>query len=436
MLRLVLLVSVALSACASPSPSAPAAPDRDADPAIYEMFVRSATPEGTLRAAQARLSELDALGIDVVWLMPIHPIGEVDRKGRLGSPYAVRDYRGVDPAIGTVDDVRAFVDAAHGLGMMVILDWVANHTAPDHAWVAEHPGWYTERDGARPVPPADTDWWDVADLDYSADGLADAMIADMAFWVDLGVDGFRCDVAGLVPRAFWERAIGELRDRAAPRELFWLAEWGEDWTLDAGFDARYGWDSYGALKTVWQTGDAAPFLDAVGDERPGGSMHFITNHDETSWDAAAVDLWRGPDGMRAAMAAMYALPGPTLVYNGQEAAAPERLNLFEDETVSYDGPDLRPAIERWLALRDAHAVLRDGAVRSAVRDGSPVIAYTRAGDAERALVLANPTAEPQTWTLPPELAAFVGAPDRLGGEAAAQTITLGAYGSRLFIVAS
>lgn len=432
------LLALLLAACARPPASpAPGAPDRDADRAIYEMFVRSATPQGTLRAATARLGELDALGIDVVWLMPIYPIGEVDRKGRLGSPYAITDYRGVDPNIGTLDDLRAFLDAAHALGLEVILDWVANHTAPDHPWVSEHPEWYTaDADGARPIPPPGTDWTDVADLDYDAPGLADAMIAEMQFWIDLGVDGFRCDVAGMVPRAFWEQAIPALRAAAAPRRLFLLAEWGEPWVIDAGFDAMYGWDSYGALKTVWETGEPAPFLDAVGTEAPGRAMHFVTNHDETSWDAAAVDLWDGADGMTAAMAAMYGLPGPPLVYNGQEAAAPQRLNLFENETVDYSGPDLRPTIRRWFALRDEHAVLRDGAVRSVVQPDSPVIAYLREGDGARALVLVNPTDVSQLWTLPPDLEAFLDAPDRLGADPAAGTVLLDAYGSRLFIVES
>ena len=426
---------VLLGACAAPAPQTPAAAT---DAPIYELFVRSATPEGTLRAAQDRLDSLQALGIEVVWLMPIHPVGEARRKGRLGSPYAVRDYRAVDPALGSLGDLRAFVDAAHARGMRVILDWVANHTAWDHPWVAQHPEWYTAGpDGERPIAPPGTDWTDVADLDYDAPGLAEAMTAEMLFWVrEAGVDGFRFDVAGMVPGAFWTRALPAAEAAGA---TFFLAEWGEPAELDGPFDLFYGWGTYGALKQVWQTGEALPFLDAVlAEEAEGGArrfMHFVTNHDETSWDAAAVDLWQGPDGMRAAMSAMYGLPGAPLVYNGQEAAAPQRLNLFEDEAVSYAGPDLRPWIRRWFRLRAAHPSLVRGAVESAMQPASPeVIAYRTVWQDEASLVLVNPTGVEQLWTVPPELGAVVGRPDALGGPAAAGTVLLEAYGSRLFVV--
>ena len=441
-LRLALVLSaLALAACAGPEPRRDAAvpPRAPAQTSIYEVFVRSATPEGTLPAAQGRLDSLQALGVEVVWLMPIHPVGEARRKGRLGSPYAVRDYRAVDPALGSLGDLRAFVDAAHARGMRVILDWVANHTAWDHAWVAEHPAWYTAGPGgARPVAPEGTDWTDVADLDYAAPGLAGAMTAEMLFWVrEAGVDGFRFDVAGMVPSAFWAEALPALE--AAGATLF-LAEWGAPAELDAPFDLFYGWGTYGALKEVWQSGEAQPFVDAVlAEEAAGGAarfMHFVTNHDETSWDAAAVELWGGAGGMRAAMSAMYGLPGATLVYNGQEAAAPQRLNLFEDETVRYDGPNLRPWIRRWAELREAHPALARGRVASAMQPASPaVIAYVASDAAERALVLVNPTGIEQLWTLPPGLASFLDQADRLGGPAAAGTVLLEPYGSRLFVVA-
>ena len=437
-MRLAVCLALSLAACAPRQAAVPEAPPAAAlaasaeAPLIYEVFVRSLTPEGTVRAATARLDSVRALGVDVVWLMPIYPVGELNRKGRLGSPYAVRDYTAVDPRLGTVADVRALVDAAHARGMRVILDWVANHTAPDHPWVTEHADWYTAGpDGARPVPPAGTDWTDVADLDYAAPGLARAMTDAMAFWVQqVGVDGFRCDVAGQVPESFWTPAIAEIR-AAAPRPLFWLAEGEDDWLGRAGFDASYSWSTYGALKQTWTSGDPSPFLAAAlaeaADPPTAAPMHFVTNHDETSWDAAAVDLWNGPDGLRAAMAATYGLGGAALVYNGQEAAAPERLNLFEDETVSFDGPDLRPTIARWAALRRAHPALAGGGTEALALPG--LVAFARTLGLDRVVVVVNPSAERREAALPAEV---VGMDEAFGQGAAPARLALGPYGYRVF----
>ena len=435
-----LVALLALAACATADVSGPGSPASPAAslaplpqaPVIYEVFVRSLTPEGTIRAATTRLDSIRALGVDVVWLMPIHPVGELNRKGRLGSPYAVRDYRGVDPALGTVDDVRAFVGAAHTRGLRVILDWVANHTAPDHPWVTSHPEWYTAGPGGeRPVPPAGTDWIDVADLDFSAPGLARAMTDEMAFWVrDVGVDGFRCDIAASVPEAFWTPALAELK--LIRPDLFVLAEAEEPWLGRAGFDASYGWATYGALKTVWQTGDPAPFVAAALAEQAtpptAAPMHFITNHDETSWDKAAVELWGGPAGMRAAMAAAYGLGGATLIYNGQEAAAPQRMNLFEDETVSYAGPSLRADLARWAEIRRAYPVLVSG--RTEALDVAGAIAYTRTLGPSLAVVVVNPTAEARRVSLPVPLD---GLTDAFGRGVAERRVSLEPYGFRVFV---
>ncbi len=434
--RLAALALLILAGCAAPvvrdaPPPAPAV-SAEAPPVVYEVFVRSLTPEGTLAAATARLDSIAALGTTVVWLMPIQPNGEVERKGRLGSPYAIRDYTAVDPRLGTLGDLRAFVLAAHARGMRVILDWVANHTAPDHPWVTQHPEWYTAgADGARPVPPAGTDWTDTADLDYAAPGLADAMTDAMAFWLrEADVDGFRCDVAGMVPEAFWAEAIPRLR--AVKPGLFLLAEGDDAWLGRVGFDASYAWKTYTALKTAWQTGDGSAFLAAAlaeqDDPPTAAPMHFITNHDETSWDAAAVDLWRGPDGMRAAMAAAYGLGGTLLIYNGQEAAAPQRLNLFEDEAVSFAGPSLRGDLARWGALRLLHPELVSGRTEAFAVPGA--IAYARTlGDA-RAVVVVNPSAEARTLALPPEA---LGLTDGFGQGPATARLVLPPYGYRVFV---
>lgn len=204
---------------------------------LYELNTRQFTPEGTFRAAEAHLPRLKALGVDVIWLMPINPIGVKNRKGTLGSPYSVRDYYGVNPEFGTLEDLKHFVTSAHALGMKVILDWVANHSAWDNVMVAEHPDWY-ERDYKGDLRP--TPWWDwsdIIDLDYSKPALREYMTKAMAYWVRAAdIDGFRCDVAGFVPVDFWENVRAELD---AIKPVFMLAEW-ESRDLHArAFDATY-----------------------------------------------------------------------------------------------------------------------------------------------------------------------------------------------------
>jgi 1,4-alpha-glucan branching enzyme len=178
-------------------------PEWSRSASIYQINQRQFTPEGTFRAAEAHLPRLRDFGVDIVWLMPVNPIGERNRKGDLGSPYAVKDYYAVNPEFGTVDDLRHFVDTAHDLGLHVILDWVANHTAWDNVLVTEHPKWYARdwKGDFRPTPWRD--WHDIIDLDYSHEGLREWMTAAMVHWVkEVGVDGFRCDVAGFVPLDF------------------------------------------------------------------------------------------------------------------------------------------------------------------------------------------------------------------------------------------
>jgi hypothetical protein len=327
-----------------------AQPARDVrDEVLYEMFVRDFTPEGTLRAAQARLSEVRALGATTVWLMPVYPIGEVKRKGTYGSPYSVADYTAVSPDLGTVDDLRAFTDEAHRLGLRVILDWVANHTAWDHAWMQQHPDWYT-RDSTGAVVPPVADWSDVADLDFDAPGLRRAMTDAMRFWIErAGVDGFRCDVAEMVPLDFWRTTIAELRGL---KPLLMLAEGATPELYAAGFDLTYDWTLYRAMIEVWRGTKAAPDLAAP---LLAGSdplrIRFTTNHDETAWDKPPMFLF---NGFRGAMGAFYTvalLPGVPLVYNGQEGGSIIQTGLFEKMPLPAPDPEVRARYEDVLTLR-------------------------------------------------------------------------------------
>jgi pullulanase/glycogen debranching enzyme len=211
--------------------------------AIYQVFVRDFSPTGDFRGVIGGLDRIAAAGADVLWLMPIHPIGELNRKGTLGSPYAARDYRGFEPSFGTGDDFRALVDAAHARGMKLILDFVPDHTSPDHPWVREHPDWYFKNDRGEPSVPRDaqgrlTDWTDVVQLDFGNPAVRREMIATMRWWLqEFGIDGYRVDVAGFLPLDFWREATPALR-AAVPQPILLLAEWASRCT--GGIRLTYG----------------------------------------------------------------------------------------------------------------------------------------------------------------------------------------------------
>ncbi len=372
---------------------------------LYEVFVRSFTPEGTLAAVVPRLDDLKRLGVTDLWLMPIHPVGEERRKGTLGSPYAVRDYTAVNPRFGTVEDVRSLVDAAHARGMRVILDLVANHTAWDHPWVEAHPEWYT-RDAAGAIThPEGTDWTDVADLDYDAPGLREAMRAAMRFWVEeVGVDGYRCDVAELVPLDFWEAAIAELRE---VKPVLMLAEGASPDLYAAGFDLTYAWNTYGALKDVWRGEPAYRLFEVLHDEElryPEGAtrLRFTTNHDETAWDETPIALFGGAEGAQAAAVLAATLPGALLLYNGQEVGDPQRLPLFERVPIRWDhDPAMRRFYEDLLARRAANVALRRGALDPVQHAAeADVVAFRRTAGENVTTVAVNVRDRPVAVNLP------------------------------------
>ena len=346
------LLAAACLAVPSPAPAqlaAPAlAPDTSwvARSALYEVFVRDFSAAGTFRGVIEGLDRIQSSGADVLWLMPIHPIGVRNRKGSLGSPYAVRDYRALNPAYGTAADFRALVQAVHARGMKLILDWVPNHTAPDHPWVRRHPDWYFRNERGEPSVPRDekgklTDWTDVVQLDYGNPAVRREMIATMRYWLEeFGIDGFRVDVAGFIPTRFWREATPALR-AAVRRPILLLAEWGDLEMHRVGFDLTYGWDGYKRLKAVWTGEPASSFVegelaDMRAMPRGGMRMRFTTNHDETAWDETPLTLFAGSPGALAAFVAIALLPGRPLLYNGQEVESPEKLALFERDSIEWD----------------------------------------------------------------------------------------------------
>jgi glycosidase len=348
---------------------------------IYEVYLRSFSPEGTFKALEARLPELKELGVTVVWLMPIHPVGELNRKGTLGSPYAVRDFYGVNPEFGTAEDFKLLVSAVHAHGMRIIIDLVANHTAWDNSMLVEHPEWYTQNEEGGIVSP-NPDWTDVADLNYDRHELRKYMIAMMRSWVEeFDIDGYRCDVAELVPTDFWETARREL-ERVKP--VMMLSEGSLPEHHLRAFDLTYSWNVYDMLGPIFSgeipSGRLLESLERESYRFPKGShrMRFNTNHDKNAWDAPA-NLKFGPDGALMTQALVFLLPGVPLLYTGEEAGNTKRLDLFEKVDVEWSvaGP-----ARRYLAalggLRRDHPWLASGDVKRLEHSGSPqVLAFAR-----------------------------------------------------------
>ena len=312
------------------------APEWTKNATIYEVNIRQFTPEGTFAAFQAHLPRLKEMGVDILWLMPIHPIGELNRKGSLGSYYAVRDYKGVNPEFGTIDDFRMLVKEAHQQGFKLIIDWVANHSSPDNNWVSEgHKDWYTLDSLGNLQPTIGTDWWDVADLNYDNNEMRNAMIDAMKYWVqETDIDGFRCDVAASVPMDFWNECRNQL-DKLKP--VFMLAE-AEGPELHSAFDMTYAWECHHIYNDIAKGKKSS--LDIrkyIEDEKkyPSGAirMQFTSNHDENSWNGT--DKERMGDARFALAVLSATLQGMPLIYNGQEASLDKRLRFFEKDTIDW-----------------------------------------------------------------------------------------------------
>ena len=333
---------------------------------LYEMNVRQMTPEGTLRAAMARLVTLRRLGIDAVWLMPIYPIGVEGRKGSLGSYYSIRDYCAVNPEFGTMEDFDAFVSEAHRLGMKVLLDWVANHTSRDARWIAEQPATWYERDAAgRPAVP--WDWTDTAKLNYGNREVWEAQIESMAFWITQhAVDGFRCDMAMLVPIDFWNEATRRLR--ALKPDLFMLAEAEERNLFEQGaFDACYAWELFHLLEDVARQRTritaVRDYLYADRERYPSSAMRltFTSNHDENSWSGSEFTRLGAAREIMAAFT--FVVPrGLPLLYTGQEYGYDHSFAFFDRDPMPVFADNVTTDFyRRLIALRHANPALAAGA---------------------------------------------------------------------------
>jgi len=365
-----------------------------ADVVMYQVNPRVFAASNSFQAILNRIDSIQDLGVNMIWIMPIYPIGQEKSKN---SPYSVRDYKAVAPEYGTVEDLRMLVDSCHERGMGVILDWVANHTAWDNVWLKQHPDWYTHDDKGNIIYPPGTDWTDVADLNYDNKDMRAAMIDAMRYWVDsVGIDGFRCDVADQVPADFWSECITTLRNAAKPRNLIMLAEGANPENFRAGFDLNYAWDFMKAIERVMKgeakVGELIKVDKSEYKDLDSGKfkLRFTTNHDEST-KATPVKLYGGVRASMAAFVATTMLHGGMLVYGSQEVGYPEPINFFKYVPVNWNAnPQIREEYKRLIAAYNEHPALRSsGKVIPYDDDENNVLCVDRVLNNDNVLVVVN-----------------------------------------------
>ncbi|AUP80721.1 alpha-amylase family glycosyl hydrolase [Flavivirga eckloniae] len=390
---------------------------------IYEANIRQYSPEGTFNAFTKDIPELKELGVKIIWLMPVFPISKTKRKATggefasliedeaerakmLGSYYAVTDYTKINPEFGTIKDFRALVNEAHKHGIYVILDWVPNHTGWDHEWLKNHPEYYTQNGKGEVIHPDETDWTDVADLNYDNTDMRKEMIADMGYWItEQGVDGFRCDVAGSVPLDFWEEAIPQLRSK---KDIFMLAEAWEPELLKANlFDMAYAWEGHHLLNDManekkslmdWDKYATKVITDY---ERDDILMNFLTNHDENSWNGTIQE--RMGDASELMTVFSYIIPGMPLIYSGQEYGLNHRLKFFEKDSISKTKGRQWEVLKKLGTLKNTHEALNGGKQSASYlifeTDNKYVLKYIRSKAGKKITFIANFSSKPQTFKM-------------------------------------
>jgi len=398
------LLAVALFSCkpaVKPLTGTTGIPEWTKNSVLYEVNIRQYTPEGTFKAFEAHLPRLKELGVDILWIMPIHPISERNRKGSLGSYYAVKDYKGINPEFGTLEDFKSLVNKAHEMGFKVIIDWVANHTGWDNQWIFDHKDWYTLDSLGNVIPP-NPDWSDIADLNFDSKPMRRAMIDAMDYWVkETNIDGFRCDVAWGVPQDFWEDVTASLD---SIKQVYMLAE-DEDHPdlLQKAFESNYSWKLHHLLNEVAQGKKSAAdikkyYADSINKYAPGSfPMQFITNHDENSWQGTEYE--RMGEAAKTFAVLTFTLEGIPLLYSGQEAGLKKRLLFFEKDTINWSNLEMQKFYQSLTSLKHNNQALWNGTAGAPmvfVETSIPqnVIAFTREKEKNQVLAIFNLSANP------------------------------------------
>ncbi len=336
-------------------------PEWSKNATIYEVNIRQFTPEGTFKAFEKHLPQLKKLGVKILWLMPINPIGVKNRKGTLGSYYSIKDYKAVNPEYGSLDDFKELVNNAHKLGFKVLIDWVANHTAWDNVWVKSHPDFFTRNSEGNFAPPV-IDWSDVIDLNYNNHKLWNYMTDAMIYWIkETDIDGFRCDVAGMVPTEFWNYARKKL-DKV--KHVFMLAEWENEDLHERAFDMTYAWEIHHIMKEIYKGKMNVSNLDTyLKKERKRFNpkayrLTFTSNHDENSWNGTVKERFGKAQRTFAVMT--FLVKGMPLIYSGQEAGLDKRLSFFDKDSINWKKSDYRKIYKTLIDLKLKNKALWNG----------------------------------------------------------------------------
>ncbi|MBL0337557.1 MAG: alpha-glucosidase C-terminal domain-containing protein [Chitinophagaceae bacterium] len=377
------------------------------DAVIYQVNMRAFSSTSNFQGVIARLDSIKALGANVIYLMPIYPVGTVNA---VNSPYCVKDYKAINAEFGTLTDLRALVDGAHSKNMSVILDWVANHTAWDNGWITAHSDWYLKNGSGVIVSPPGMGWNDVAQLNFSNTEMRQEMIRCMKYWVyTANVDGFRMDYSDGPPADFWKQAIDTLRN-INTHTLLLMAEGSRNDHFTAGFDFIFGFNFYGQLKTIFSNNQPATILNAVNTSEYTNAangqqvVRYITNHDVNGAEGTPQSLFGGINGSISAFVTAAYMKAVPMIYNGQEVATSFQLFFpFTAADINWTvNPNITAEYKRIIAFRNSSAAIRRGTLTS--YSSTEICAFTKEQAAEKVFVMCNLKNSTVNYTLPAAIA--------------------------------
>tara|TARA_R110002050_G_scaffold261556_1_gene401568 strand:- start:21588 stop:22886 length:1299 start_codon:yes stop_codon:yes gene_type:complete len=382
------------------------------DAIIYQVNLRAFSDAGTINGVRERLSHIQSLGVNVIYLMPIYPVGVLNSVGELGSPYSVKDYKAVSTEYGTLEDLRALVEEAHALDMAVMLDWVANHTSWDNAWINNHPEWYQKDDTGNIIAPPGTGWNDVAQLDFDNSELRTAMIDAMSYWVyNANIDGFRCDFADGVQQSFWSEAILAVR-AIKNQDMLMFAEGTRRNHFDVGFDYTFGFRFFDALKKVFSEGEPASSIQNANAEEYSNNydddnriVRYTTNHDVNITDGTPIELFGGKPGSLATFVVAAYMKSVPMIYNGQEIGYTQRLPFFNKTPIDWSTADndIFTQYQQIIDFRKNSEAIKTGSYNG--YSSNAILAFTMKTDNETVLVLSNLTNSNVKYIVPASLSA-------------------------------
>jgi glycosidase len=392
---------------ASPGFSQPksSALPKSSDVTLYQINIRTFSPDGNLRGIQPRLDSIKNLGINVIYLMPIYPVGKLRA---VNSPYCISDYKAVNPDFGNLEDLKALVDSIHARKMSVILDWVPNHTSYDHSWI-KNKSWYLQDSTGNILSPPGMGWPDVAQLNFKNMDMRKEMIESMKYWVlNANIDGFRCDYADGPPFDFWKQAIHELR-KIPNHPMLLLAEGRRSDHYKAGFDYNFGFVFFENLKSIYEKGKSVKSIDSINmAEHKAASgkqqiVRYLTNHDVNGSDGTPQELFGGERGAMAAFVVAAYMNSVPMIYNGQEVGTPFRLVFpFTSKRIDWSlNPKLTAEYKKLLAIRNNSAALRSNKVES--YSTIDVCAFLKKKGNEQVFVLSNLRDKKLSFTVPVKL---------------------------------